>query len=1392
MERQSVWGLLLAAIWVAGTAQAQTCTNIATGNWGTPGTWSCTLPPGPRVPTAADDVVIINNSNVTVNIAGAIAGSLTIAGGNRGTSVNMGGAGTTLTVTNAGGRSGNVVINAPSGRVTKQLAVGARTLNVTGSVTIGSASAGGNNRNIAQLTVGSGTAVIGSLAVAGGTVNSIARATVTTGVLSVAGDANVNSGTLGRAHVLLTNNGTIDVGGNLAISSAASTGNSGDATVEVTNAGGLLNVSGNTIVTGGAAGNRDALLRVTAASNPGRGISIGGALTIDATVANSSSVTLGNGSRMTVNGNVNNGDQLSVGAGLFSTNSTLTTRNPLMVAVTSVSSGTLSVGGDAVVGPGGVGASTLTVATGLISIAGNLDVTAEFATGNNGDATARVTGSGRMDVGGNVTVTGGSNNQRDALLTVTGASGAGQGINITGTLTIDSTVAGSSTVSLTNAASRMTVGGSLRNNDLVNVGAGNLTVAGDYTNNNQAFAVRTTLSTGTLTVGGVLTNSATETIAISSTGVINGNGGFVNSGTFTNSNSGQLFLRGTTNTVNGTFNDGVGTVTMNGSAPQMLAGTALFPPTAAADGFYNLVIDNAAGVTLGSSVVARNVITLASGEVNTGAHVLIAEAGCATPSVVRVAGHVVGNFQKRIPAGASTCNFEIGSAGAYAPVSLTFNGVAAGGGRLIAHTAMGDHPNVGTSGFNVARTVNRWWALTTAGVTGTALPAFTNYGATFTFINPGDLDAGVNPLLFETKRWTGAAWNTTTAGSRTATTTQANGIVALGEFAIGESAVPAPGRFNAFETSTGAGAIVGVIRTRRAGVPFSLDLVAISGGAQLAGFTDAVQVELLGNNALGVALDVNNCPTASTILQSASPNPTITAGRSTVNFAAVANSWRDVRVRIRWPVAAPTVTSCSTDNFAIRPDAITGFAASNDTRTTAGLGNALDSTAFGALVHNAGRPFSVRAIAVNGAGSPAVTTNYAGSPLATLTACGPGPGFEACRPAPSALTLTTSFAAGVLASDTAAYNDVGSFNLQLLDDDFASVDASDGSSVAERRVASPLIAVGRFVPDSFAVAFNLPVLAPACTGFTYMGQAFNYSTPPVITLTAQAFGGGTTAGYTGAWWRLTNSTITPAAQSGRYATASGALDTAGLPSPALDPAIADSGNGSGTLSFSGGTGFRYTRDNAAPAAEFDAEIALSVNVIDADGVAAAANPAAFGAASAGNGMLFSDADALTTNDKRMRYGRLQLGSKSGSQILDLRVPVEAQFWNGIAFTTNILDNCTALTAGNVGLGNFIGGLAPGETTVTVTDSPLRQGRGTIELTAPGAGNHGSVDLTLNLGAGANADACDGLAPAAAAGDLAHLRGRWCDPPGTYTKDPSARARFGISGSRGRAIDRRER
>ena len=135
---------------------------------------------------------------------------------------------------------------------------------------------------------------------------------------------------------------------------------------------------------------------------------------------------------------------------------------------------------------------------------------------------------------------------------------------------------------------------------------------------------------------------------------------------------------------------------------------------------------------------------------------------------------------------------------------------------------------------------------------------------------------------------------------------------------------------------------------------------------------------------------------------------------------------------------------------------------------------------------------------------------------------------------------------------------------------------------------------------------------------------------------------------------ITNATLTPNTQGARYSRfdalgggTTPALDTGnvpGAPGVAADPAISAFASGVGTLTFSAGgagKGLAFTR-GAAPVGAYNGDIALSINVLDTDGVAYASNPATFGAATAGNGIAFS-------SGKPMRYGRLRRENGFGPQ-----------------------------------------------------------------------------------------------------------------------------------------------
>jgi MSHA biogenesis protein MshQ len=169
---------------------------------------------------------------------------------------------------------------------------------------------------------------------------------------------------------------------------------------------------------------------------------------------------------------------------------------------------------------------------------------------------------------------------------------------------------------------------------VANVTYPNLVLAGSGTKS---------VSGGTMTVLGDLTISNGTTYNGSGNPAVNLAGDFTNSGTFTS---------------------GSGTFTFNGTSAQTLTGSTTFT---------RLALSNAAGLTMASGdVTVTTLLTLSSGAITTNSNTLITTQNCNTPSVTRTSGFVVGNLQKKIPGGASTCAFEIGSGSSFAPVVAVF------------------------------------------------------------------------------------------------------------------------------------------------------------------------------------------------------------------------------------------------------------------------------------------------------------------------------------------------------------------------------------------------------------------------------------------------------------------------------------------------------------------------------------------------------------------------------------------------------------------------------------------------------------------------------------------------------------------------------------------------
>ncbi|MEO4048505.1 LamG domain-containing protein [Pseudomonas sp. CAU 1711] len=266
--------------------------------------------------------------------------------------------------------------------------------------------------------------------------------------------------------------------------------------------------------------------------------------------------------------------------------------------------------------------------------------------------------------------------------------------------------------------------------------------------------------------------------------------------------------------------------------------------------------------------------------------------------------------------------------------------------------------------------------------------------------------------------------------------------------------------------------------------------------------------------------------------------------------------------------------------------------------------------------------------------------------------------------------------------------------------------------------------IGRLIP-AYLSASGDASLAPACGAFSYQGQPIPFAAgrESSLTVTARNRTGGVTQNYDrGAFWRL----AAPAA--GAYASSTGvaALDAAGRLSASGTASLAtqgaDDGDGARVYRWSGQT-LSYTVGVPGPSElPFTARVRQSfaaASLTDADGACQGS----------GSGCEDYAYDFAQAPGSEVRLGRLRIGNAHGSELQALELPLYLESWQNVAggaFLTEGMDTCTVL--GAPALDQYTGNLAAGETSPTLS-GPLA-GSGSLSLSAPGAGNDGSLQVSF--------------------------------------------------------------
>ncbi len=174
-----------------------------------------------------------------------------------------------------------------------------------------------------------------------------------------------------------------------------------------------------------------------------------------------------------------------------------------------------------------------------------------------------------------------------------------------------------------------------------------------------------------------------------------------------------------------------------------------------------------------------------------------------------------------------------------------------------------------------------------------------------------------------------------------------------------------------------------------------------------------------------------------------------------------------------------------------------------------------------------------------------------------------------------------------------------------------------------------------------------------------------------------------------------------------------------------------------------------------------------------------------------------NADGVAGNERKslgvsteLRFGRLRMENAMGSERLAISVPIRVEYWAGKGFTTNTLDSCTTIGRDQIAM-DFtpVSNLTACETAITTASVAFASGVGSLTLSAPGAGNNGTVLLTPQLRSTVAGSYCPGPTVITSSALKSYLLGRWNDASNpdadantSYDDNPAARVAFGIYGS----------
>lgn len=289
---------------------------------------------------------------------------------------------------------------------------------------------------------------------------------------------------------------------------------------------------------------------------------------------------------------------------------------------------------------------------------------------------------------------------------------------------------------------------------------------------------------GTPLLAQQITIAGGSTVTVGAGSIVTTTGGITIADSGAIQNSGTIQVGGDwTNNGNGLINDSAGIVEFNGTSPQMITGNAV-------TNFSNLTVNNARGVTLNSDAVVSQLLTFVNGKVTTDSN----DIRLTNPCLYPVSGADFNRYIATTRSGRAIFRFDalcalstVPIGDAYAPVTLTVNGVSGGVVDVAFYTTTGTNPHenspkLNASGIDQAKKCDHYWVISKSGP-----GIWTTYTALFDFTHTANTG---NPAKYVIRQYDSATGWTSPASSVSGTTITVAGLSSFSEFEIGELVGP--------------------------------------------------------------------------------------------------------------------------------------------------------------------------------------------------------------------------------------------------------------------------------------------------------------------------------------------------------------------------------------------------------------------------------------------------------------------------------------------------------------------------------------------------------------------------------------------------------------------------